>query len=116
MELTPQEQNIVKYHRVTMDTKRVGKDKDGRPVTVYSTGVKIPKGDPNAGKFVAIPGYNRDTGTIMSEMEAYNYWRDDVISGKWPMYDSGSELNKRSKQIHKIMDDEAGRARKGFRE
>ena len=102
----------MQYHDDTMRSGKVGMDKSGRPITVYSTGVKIPDGEPNAGKFVSVPGWNRDENRTMNEREAYDFWQKDIRAGKWPMYNSGGELNSRSQQIHEIMNDDADRASK----
>lgn len=67
---TKQEQEIINYHT---DTVKQGKqliNKDGSVTTVYSTGIKTPDG-----KFVSVPGYDRDSGKIMNEEEAYNFWK-----------------------------------------
>lgn len=96
---TKQEQEIINYHT---DTVKQGKqliNKDGSVTTVYSTGIKTPDG-----KFVSVPGYNRDSGKIMNEEEAYNFWKKDIEAGKFPVYNSGEELNKRSKELHKFME------------
>ena len=96
---TKQEQEIINYHT---DTVKQGKqliNKDGSVTTVYSTGIKTPDG-----KFVSVPGYNRETGKIMSEEEAYNYWQKDIEAGKFPIYDTGEELNKRSQELHKLIE------------
>jgi len=108
--LTPQEMRIVQYHDKTIETGTVGKDDEGRPVTVYSIGIKIPKGEPNAGKFVSVPGYNRETRKIMNEGDAYKRYKKEIGEGSWPLYNSGSELNERSRAIHQIMDNDAGKA------
>jgi len=97
---TKQEQEIINYHT---DTVKQGKqliNEDGSVTTVYSTGIKTPDG-----KFVSVPGYNRETGKIMSEEEAYNYWQKDIEAGKFPIYDTGEELNKRSQELHKLIEE-----------
>jgi hypothetical protein len=108
LSLSPQEQRIVDYHRNSIKTGRVGTGPNGEPVTVYSTGIRIPEG-PNAGKFVSVPGFVN--GRILSERELYDHWKGEIQSGQWPMYDSGEELNRRSQEIHTIMDAEADPAR-----
>jgi len=104
MRLTEQENNIVKYHRDTISSGNVGTDERGRPVTVYSTGIQIMEGA-YKGKFVSVPGYVNGS-TKHSEDDLYNIWKKEINSGKWPMYNSGEELNKRSQEIHTIMDAE----------
>ena len=101
---------IVKYHDDTIEKGTVGKDDQGRPVTVYSTGIKIPAGEPNAGKFVSVPGYDNVNKKIMTEGEAYKRWKSEIDSGQWPVYNSGEELNSRSKAMHQIMDMESVKA------
>ena len=110
LKLTPQEMRIVKYHDDTIATGMVGTDAEGRPVTVYSTGIKIPAGEPNAGKFVSVPGYDNVKKKIMSEDQAYNRWKSEIDSGQWPLYNSGEELNARSRAMHQIMDMESDKA------
>jgi len=106
MTLSKAEQNIVKYHRDTIRSGKVGRDEEGRPVTVYSTGIIIPEG-PNKGQYVSVPGYIRDKGRIVyDEDELYNIWKNDIKSGKFPIYKTPDELNKRSQEIHTIMDQE----------
>lgn len=110
MTLSKQEQNIVKYHHDTIKSGKVGRDAEGRPVTVYSTGIMIPEG-PNKGKFVSVPGYVRNQGRIVrDEDELYKIWERDIKSGKFPIYNTPQELNKRSKEIHTIMDQEEKQA------
>jgi len=106
-DLTPQEKNIVQYHRDNVTFNNVGRDKEGRPVTVYSTGVEMESG-PHKGKFASIPGYI--AGKIRDEDTAKEYFRSEINKGKWPIYESGKELNKRSNEIHQIMDDEEKQA------
>jgi hypothetical protein len=112
LNLTEQESRIVQYHDDTMRSGKVGVDKEGRPITVYSIGIKIPAGEPNAGKFVSVPGWNRDENRTMNDREAYDFWQKDIRAGKWPTYNSGAELDKRSQQIHEIMNDDADRPSK----
>lgn len=96
---TKQEQEIINYHTNTVKQGKQLINKDGSVTTVYSTGIKTPDG-----KFVSVPGYNRDSGKIMNEEEAYNFWKKDIEAGKFPVYNSGEELNKRSKELHKFME------------
>lgn len=103
LKLTPQEQAIVDYHRNTIATGRTGRDEAGRPITVYSTGIRVPEGK-YAGRFVSVPGFV--DGRILSEDEAYAHWKSEIEAGKWPTYKSGEELNRRSQEIHRIMDEE----------
>ena len=103
--LTPGERNIVKYHRDTIQSGSVGRDKKGRPVTVYSTGIKLREG-PFKGMFVAVPGYVNGR-IVENDDELYKIWKDSINSGQWPLYKSGEELNKRSREIHTIMDRES---------
>ena len=103
LNLTPQERLIVDYHRRNL--LNPGRDDAGRPVTVYSTGIKLMRG-PNAGKFVSVPGFVN--GRIVNdEDELYRIWKREIDLGMWPMYESGDALNERSKAIHQIMDLEA---------
>lgn len=112
MDLTTQEKNIVKYHRDTIKSGNVGKDEQGRPITVYSTGIEIPEG-PLKGRFVSVPGYVKGK-VVTNEDELYGIWKDEIQSNKWPTYGSSEELNKRSQEIHTIMDREESAARKSM--
>jgi len=104
MDLTEQEQRIVDYHRNSIRSGNVGSDEKGRPITVYSTGILIRSG-PNAGKYVSVPGWVGGK-LIRSEDRLAEIWKKEIDAGKWPMYSSGAELNKRSQEIHTIMDAE----------
>ena len=99
--LTPQEQKIAHHHFNTMFGGTAGKDEQGRPVTVYSTGVEMDAG-PHKGKFALVPGYVDQK--IIDPDTARDYWRTEINKGMWPVYGSGEELNERSKYIHGIMD------------
>lgn len=116
LSITDAEQRIVDYHDETIRSNKVGKDTQGRPITVYSTGIKIPNGEPNAGKFVSVPGYNRDEKKIMNEGEAYDYWKDEIHKNLWPIYETGKQLNDRSKAIHGIMDEDYNSASKSVQQ
>jgi hypothetical protein len=110
--LEGREIGIVEYHEDTIRKGLVGRDEEGRPVTVFSMGVTIPedyKGEPHplAGKYVLIPGYNKKTKEVMRAPEAYKLFEDEIFEGKWPTYDSAEELDERSKAIHEIMDYDA---------
>ena len=108
LKLTPQEQNIVQYHRNNIKMNHVGRDEEGHPVTVWSTGVQMESG-PHKGKYVSVPGYI--AGQKIDDPELVrDYWRSEINQGKWPVYSSSKELNKRSKEIHSIMDDEVPEA------
>jgi len=99
--LTPQEKKIAQHHFNTMFGGTTGKDEQGRPVTVYSTGVEMDNG-PHKGKFALVPGYVDQK--IIDPDTARDYWRSEINKGLWPVYNSGKELNERSKYIHGIMD------------
>lgn len=105
---TPAESNIINYHRNTIKNGTVGTDEQGRPVTVYSTGIIIPEGA-NKGKFVAVPAFIGGK-IIRNENKLYEIWKDDIQAGKYPVYNSGKELNTRSQELHQIMDDEESAA------
>lgn len=97
--LTPQEMQIVNYHRGNMANP--GVSPEGYPVTVYSMGPQVQSG-PHAGKFASVPGYIN--GQMVGEDEALQHWQPEIDAGKWPLYNSGQELNDRSKYIHQIME------------
>lgn len=109
LNLTPAEENIVKYHRNSIATGNVGTGPKGEPVTVYSSTIYIPEGK-YKGKFATVPGWVNNK-IIKDEDELYRTWRSDIDKGNWPIYDSGPAGGKRAEQIHSIMDNEEQQAR-----
>lgn len=105
LNLTDPEQRIVDYHNQSISTGRVGEDKDGRPMTVYSTGIKVERG-PHKGKFVSVPAWVPEVNPErpLTEREAFEHWENEINQGMWPFYESGKELNQRSQDMHRIMD------------
>jgi hypothetical protein len=100
MGLTPQEFNKVAYHRSNMGNP--GTDEQGRPVTIYSTGIEIPEG-PLKGQFVSVPGFVN--GSIVEDDDKlWKIWQKDILAGKWPVYPTSKELNIRDAWLHQIMD------------
>jgi hypothetical protein len=98
--LTPQELNKVMYHRANMANP--GRDAEGRPVTIYATGIKIPSGK-YKGQFVSVPGFVN--GKIVDdEDELFKIWKKDIDAGKWPIYPTGDALNARDSWLHQVMD------------
>ena len=108
--LTPQEQNIVQYHRDNIHFNNVGEGPEGEPVTVYSTGVTMDSG-PHKGKSVTVPGYIQGKQYEDADL-IRDYWRSDINKGKYPVYNTSKEADKRAKEIHQIMDDEVKTAEK----
>lgn len=98
--LTPQELNKVTYHRSNMANP--GRDKEGRPVTIYSTGIMIPSGK-YKGQFVSVPGFVGGK-VVEDEDELWKIWQKDINAGKWPIYATGDALNKRDQYVHQVMD------------
>jgi len=98
--LTPQELNKVQYHRANLFNP--GRDEEGRPVTIYSTGIQIPEGK-YKGLFVSVPGYF-DGKIVEDEDILWDKWKKDIEKGFWPIYNSSEELNKRDQYVHQIMD------------
>ncbi len=98
--LTPQELNKVLYHRANM--AKPGIDPEGNPVTIYATGIQIPEG-PLKGQFVSIPGFVNGK-IIENEDQLWNIWKKDILEGKYPVYKTPQELNKRDAELHKIME------------
>ena len=109
LNLTPAEQNIVKYHRKSIETGNVGRDEQNRPITVYSSTIFIPEGK-YKGKFATVPGWVNNK-VVKNEDELYKTWKTDIDKGNWPIYDSGPAGGKRAGEIHQIMDDEEQQAR-----
>ena len=65
---------------------------------------------------MSVPGYIRDKGKIITnEDQLYDIYKKDIQSGKYPIYNTAAELNKRSQEIHTIMDQEEDDARKSMR-
>ena len=91
LNLTDPEQRIMDYHNQSVSTGRVGKDKDGRPMTVYSTGIKIERG-PHKGKFVSVPAWVPEVNPNrpLTEREAFDHWEEEKNQGMWPLYESGT--------------------------
>ena len=113
LKLTPQEQNLVQYHRDNVTFNNVGTGPKGEPVTVYSTGVTMDSG-PHKGKSVTVPGYI--AGKQYEDPDLIrDYWRSDINKGKYPIYDTAEKADKRAKEIHSIMDDEVNDAEKAGR-
>ena len=56
-----------------------------------------------------VPKYS--DGTV-NEDYLRNYWRSEINTNFFPVYNSGTELNKRSEEIHQIMNDEKDIANK----
>jgi hypothetical protein len=99
------EQSIVEYHYNTIKEGRVGRDEQGRPITVYSRSIYVPEGK-NKGKFALVPGYVE--GSIeYTEDQLYEKWKDQIDAGKWPIDETGPESGKRAQRIHQIMDRDA---------
>lgn len=102
--ITPQEMRIVKYHRESIETGNVGRDEEGRPVTVYSNTIQIQEGK-NKGKFVTVPGWF-DGKRHGDEDKIYSRWKDEIDKGLWPVYSSPKDADSRAKFIHQVMDEE----------
>jgi hypothetical protein len=98
--LSPQELNKVMYHRANMANP--GRDAEGRPVTIYATGIKIPSGK-FKGQFVSVPGYV-DGRIVEDEDELFKLWKKDINAGKWPIYPTSDALNQRDAWLHQVMD------------
>jgi hypothetical protein len=98
--LSPQELNKVMYHRANMANP--GRDAEGRPVTIYATGIKIPSGK-FKGQFVSVPGYV-DGRIVVDEDELFKLWKKDINAGKWPIYPTSDALNQRDAWLHQVMD------------
>ena len=98
--LTPQELNKVMYHRANMANP--GRDAEGNPVTIYATGIMIPKGK-YKGQFVSVPGYVNGK-IVEDENELWKIWGKDINAGKWPIYPTSETLNARDSWLHQVMD------------
>jgi hypothetical protein len=98
--LSPQELNKVMYHRANMANP--GRDAEGRPVTIYATGLKIPSGK-FKGQFVSVPGYVGGR-IVEDEDELFKIWKKDINAGKWPLYPTSEALNQRDAWLHQVMD------------
>lgn len=98
--LSPQELNKVMYHRANLANP--GRDAEGRPVTIYATGIRIPSGK-FKGQFVSVPGYV-DGRIVEDEDELFKLWKKDINAGKWPIYPTSEALNQRDAWLHQVMD------------
>ena len=101
--LTPQEQNVISYHRKNMDLG-VTDSKTKRPMTAYMVGPKILQGK-YEGMLASVPGFvpGYNNNQPMSEDQARDYWMPEIEKDKWPIY-SPDVANKRSMEVHTIMD------------
>lgn len=98
--LTPAEMNKVLYHRANLANP--GLDENGNPITIYATGIQIPEG-PNKGKYVSVPGFVGGK-VIDNDDELWNIWKKDILAEKYPIYPDAKTLNKRDRELHKIME------------
>lgn len=105
--ITPQEMQIAKYHRRSIETDNVGRDDQGNPITVYSNTIMVPEGK-HKGKFVTVPGWF-DGKTHDDEDKIYDKWKTEIENDKWPVYKDPKEADSRAKFIHIIMDQEANK-------
>ncbi len=65
---------INKYHTDTISQKKVLQRADGRKTTVNAYGI------PLGNKIYLVPGYDRDSGKVLSEEEAYSFWKNKIPS------------------------------------
>ena len=114
--LTPEQQQYFKFvndwHKNTIDSKKVAKTKEGQNVTVNAVGL------PFDGKIYMVPGYLPDEGKILTEDEAYSYWKDKIpqlekegqivgIPNNWVGKDvSQHPANVMARKNHEFMDEE----------
>jgi len=114
--LSPEEQKyfdfVNNWHRNTIASNKVAKDAQGRNVTVNAVG--LPIGD----KIYMVPGYLPETGEILTEDEAYSYWKDKIpqlekegqlsgIPNNWMGNDmSQHPANVMARKNHEFMDKE----------
>lgn len=100
-----QEMNKVLYHRNRLVNPY--RDANGNTVTIRATGITIPEGK-YAGKVVSVPGYiGRDgRGTIVTDpAQLWQRWKTDINGGRWPIYATPSQLNKRDAYMHRVVMD-----------
>ena len=67
---------VNKYHADTVAQKKAAKLENGAIMTVNSKGVVV------NGKVYTVPGYDRDTGKILSDEEALSRFMPDIKSGR----------------------------------
>jgi len=103
--LTPQERGVVKYHRGNLG---LGATHNGKPMTALTVGPRIMSGT-YEGQYASVPSFvpGVNNNKPMTEGQALRYWKKEIDAGKWPLYNSGEELDARSKEIHTIMDVDA---------
>lgn len=108
LQLTPAEENIVKYHRNSIETGNVGDD-NGNPVTVWTNTIQIQNGK-YKGQFANVPGWIEGQ-MIEDENKLNQYWSKEINKGYWPIYKTGQAADARAKEVHSIMDEEEAPAR-----
>lgn len=104
--LTEQEKRIFAHHRASVDTGQAGQDEDGRPITVNAVGPRVRDGK-YKGLYAAVPGWVG--GKRLNDDEAYEHWKDEIEQGKWPLYRSVEELNRRARTIHRLIEEDSER-------
>lgn len=67
---------VNKYHADTVAQKKATKLQNGSIMTVNSKGVAV------NGKIYTVPGYDRDTGKILSDEEALARFMPDIKAGR----------------------------------
>lgn len=97
--------SIINYHYNTIKENKVGRDPEGRPVTVYSTSVPVREGQ-YKGKFALVPGYFNERIHTDEDL-IYKNWAQQIDEGLWPIDNSGEESAQRAQRIHEVMDRDA---------
>ena len=67
---------VNKYHADTVAKKKAAKLQNGSIMTVNAKGVVV------NGKIYTVPGYDRDTGKILSDGEALERFMPDIKAGR----------------------------------
>ena len=102
---------INQYHHDTVNQRKVLRRQDGGNTTVNAVGIPV------NGKIYLVPGYDRESGKLLSEDEAYNFWASQIpqlekegkISGiedNWVGELKDHPANIIAQENHKFMDDQ----------
>jgi hypothetical protein len=101
---------VNQYHQDTIDQRKALRRTDGRVTTVNAIGVPV------NGKIYMVPGFNRDTGQILTEAEAYRLYAPEIpkleeqgkivgIEDNWVGDINDHPANVAARENHKFMDE-----------
>tara|TARA_R110000796_G_scaffold143647_1_gene260322 strand:- start:197 stop:592 length:396 start_codon:yes stop_codon:yes gene_type:complete len=101
---------VNQYHADTIEQRKALRRADGRVTTVNAVGV------PLNGQIYMVPGYDRDTGKVLTEAEAYQAYKDIIpslekqgllvgIEDNWVGDMENHPANVAARENHKFMDE-----------